>query len=198
MKNKKPAPALDFFQVFAANPLSVGAIAPSSRKLAHAMIQDLRLDPGEGVLELGPGTGAITAQIQQILPEPEAYLGIERQPKFTLLLKRSFPDLAFITGSAEDSNTLSAQSNLPVIKVIVSSLPFANLSPSTQDQIISSIHTLMGPHVIFRTYQYLHAYHLPLAVRFRKQMNTLFGRFQRSKPLWSNLPPAYVLTWMPS
>lgn len=196
MKNKKPVPALDFLQVFAANPRSVGAIAPSSKKLAHAMVQDLELDAGEGVLELGPGTGAITAQIQRILPEPAAYLGIERHPKFTYFLKRNFPDLEFVTGSAEDSNRLSAQSNLKGVKVIVSSLPFANLSPNTQDQIISSIHALMEPHVIFRTYQYLHAYHLPLAVRFREQMNALFGRYQRSKPLWTNLPPAYVLTWM--
>ncbi len=195
MKSKL-RPTLDFLQVFAANPLSVGAIAPSSRKLADAMIRGLQLNPGDGVLELGPGTGAITAQIQSILPEPHAYLGIERQPEFTHLLQRNFPELRFVTGCATNSNMLSAQSDLPGVKVIVSSLPFANLHPNTQDEIISGIHALMAPNVIFRTYQYIHSYHLPLAIRFRKEMNALFGRHQRSKPLWSNLPPAYVLTWM--
>ena len=52
-----------FLQEWLANPLRTGAVAPSSPKLAAAMARWLPADPERYVLELGPGTGAVTAAL---------------------------------------------------------------------------------------------------------------------------------------
>ena len=50
----------EFFQAFMREPASVGALSPSSRALAMAMIQGCALKSADAIVELGPGTGAFT------------------------------------------------------------------------------------------------------------------------------------------
>ena len=50
-----------FLRALAARPRNVGAVAPSGPQLARAMAAQIRLDGP--VLELGPGTGAITGAL---------------------------------------------------------------------------------------------------------------------------------------
>jgi len=57
-------------------------VAPSSRTLARAMAKGLTIGDDESVVELGPGTGALTDQIRHILPHDGGYLGIEIEPRF--------------------------------------------------------------------------------------------------------------------
>ena len=78
--------AWHFIRHFVRNPASVGAIAPSSPRLARAMMRDLALAEGDNVLELGPGTGSFTREIKRCLPESASYLGIECESKFVELL----------------------------------------------------------------------------------------------------------------
>ena len=48
-----------FWRQYISSPLAIGAIAPSSERLARQMIR--HLSPGAGlVMELGPGTGVFT------------------------------------------------------------------------------------------------------------------------------------------
>jgi hypothetical protein len=47
----------------------------------------------------------------------------------------------------------------------------------------------------FRTFQYVHAYCLPAARRFRRLMAERFSRCARSRPVLWNVPPAFVLTY---
>ena len=49
-----------FVRRFLSNPGSVGAILPSSRYLAKAMVGELQLERGDLVVEYGPGTGPMT------------------------------------------------------------------------------------------------------------------------------------------
>ena len=49
-----------FLREWLAHPQRTGAVAPSSPKLAAAMARWLPDDPESFVLELGPGTGAVT------------------------------------------------------------------------------------------------------------------------------------------
>ena len=80
-------------------------------------------------------------------------------------------------------------------RAIICGLPFASLPLATQDAIIDSLEDLVPPGGLFRTFQYVHAYFLPAAVRFRRRMNRTFGPHHRSPAVLANLPPAYVLTW---
>ena len=195
--NNRPYPSISliFLKAFLRDPVGIGALAPSSRILAREMVRGLKLKDGETILELGPGTGSFTTQIHRIIPGPEAYLGIEREPVFVKLLNRRFPDLHFATAPAEKIGAIYEQSGLTQVKVIISSLPFTGVKSSMHDIIIESIDPLMAPGCIFRTFQYVHTYRLPSAVRFRNKMRGISGRYHRSQVILRNFPPAFVLTW---
>ncbi len=72
-----------FLTHFRKSPRTVGAIAPSSQRLARAMLDGLSLEPGVRLVELGPGTGAVTGEIARRLPENAACLAIDVDPVFS-------------------------------------------------------------------------------------------------------------------
>ncbi len=186
---------LQFLKAFLRNPTQVGAIAPSSRELAEVMMDGLKPGPGDTIVEYGPGTGPLTQVIQEKLDNPGQYLGIERDRAFVNLLRLRFPELRFVEGSAEHAPRHMNEIGLPKPVAIVSGLPFASLPPLVQDGVIAGIDQLMTAGSQFRTFQYLHAYYLPPAVRFRRIMRRLLGPCRRSRLVTRNLPPAYVLSW---
>jgi phosphatidylethanolamine/phosphatidyl-N-methylethanolamine N-methyltransferase len=184
-----------FIRHFVRNPASVGAIAPSSPRLARAMLRDLALAEGDNILELGPGTGSFTREIKRCLPESASYLGIECESKFVELLDRKFPDMNFIMGRAENAFELCQDAGCSTPRAIISGLPFASLCDLTRSAIVESIKRLMGPGAVFRTFQYAHAYNLPGSAQFRESMQAAFGEHNRRELVVMNLPPAFVLTW---
>jgi len=147
------------------------------------------------VIEFGPGTGAVTAQIAHRLPNPECYLGIERDAHFVEHLRDRYPDLPFVHGSAEEAVKHHAEKGLGAVRAIICGLPFASLPGAVQDAVIDQVDELLTPGAEFRTFQYVHAYTLPSSIRFRKRMAVRFGQMSRSPVVLRNLPPAYVLTW---
>lgn len=186
---------LHFLKAFIRNPAAIGAIVPSAPELARAMVADISLGPGDAVLELGPGTGAFTAYIREMMPCADDYLGIELETRFIKLLESRFPDMHFIGASAEKATILHQESGLGPVKVIISSLPFASLVASVRNGIIENLEQLMMPGCVFRTFQYVHSYPMPSAIRFRRSMDARFGNCHRSAAVLPNVPPAYVLTW---
>jgi phospholipid N-methyltransferase len=65
-----------------------------------------------------------------------------------------------------------------------------------QDSIIEGIvWALKGSSGDFRTFQYVHAYGLRAARRFRAIMAERFDGFERIGPIVRNVPPAFVLRY---
>lgn len=187
---------LGFFGNFLRNPTSIGAVLPSSRYLARALVGRLELRPGELVVEYGPGTGPVTSVIRAALPPGARYLGIELDPSFHDLLTERYPDLDFHLGSAADIEAVLAERQLPRPLRIISGLPFASLPAAVQDGVADGIvHCLHGTSGDFRTFQYVHAYGLRAARRFRDLMNERFTSFERIGPVVRNVPPAFVLRY---
>jgi phosphatidylethanolamine/phosphatidyl-N-methylethanolamine N-methyltransferase len=188
-----PAGRLTFLKAFLRHPAQVGAIAPSSRKLARSMIDGIEVAEDELLVEFGPGTGAFTAAIADLLPRPERYLGIERSPDFVEFLRRRFPQLHFHLGSAESLPELIEGPKR--VRAVISGLPFASLPGHVQDGVLSGLERALPPGALFRTFQYAHAYKLPQAKRFRRLMDERFGPHEGRKLVFRNLPPAWVLSW---
>lgn len=198
MNNKRNAvrEGLGFLGAFLRNPTSVGAVVPSSRYLARALVGRIDHLAGQLLVEFGPGTGPMTSVIQQLLPADARYLGVEINPAFHAILQQRFPKLDFHLGSAADIAAILQQRHLPRPARIVSGLPFASLPAKVQDAVISGIvHCLRGTDADFRTFQYAHAYGLRAARRFRDAMVERFQHFERMGPILRNIPPAYVLRY---
>ena len=175
-----------FLQEWLANPQRTGAVAPSSPKLAAAMARWLPSDPESFVLELGPGTGAVTqALIKRGLRE-ERLVAIERNPKMARLLRQRFPRAHIITGDAWQMDVLLREHSEPIESVgaVISSLPLLNFTPAEAGTLVEKIRAILEHGGKWVQYSYhLGNRHHKSATHFRRLA---------SKIIWLNLPPARV------
>jgi phospholipid N-methyltransferase len=180
---------------FVRDPRSVGAIAPSSPSLALAMVEPLDLRGAARIVELGPGTGAFTCAIVSRLGPSARYLAIDRDPAFVERIKRQWPDVDCVCASAAELPALAATRGMLPIDHVVSGLPFASLPAAVTTQILDGLEQALRPGGTFTTFQYIHAYRLPAAVAFRRDITRRMGATPVRATVMRNLPPAYVLTW---
>src|SRR5690348_8102561 len=109
---------------------NVGAIAPSSRYLAHAMLGPLPLRTARIVVEVGPGTGAMTQALLELIPRDATLLALEINPRFSKYLKARIPDrrLVVINGSAEMLEKEVHRRGYERVDAVVSSLALGLMS----------------------------------------------------------------------
>lgn len=177
------------------NPKSVCALTPSSRMLARAMARGLEIESDESVMELGPGTGALTDQVRHIIRDGGEYLGIELEHRFVHLLRERFPNLRFEQSNVTRAFQVHRDAGTPPVKAVISGLSISTMPGPVIDEVIVNLDRLMRPGSVFRMFQYVHAYYLPSAIRFRRRMSPLFSDYRCDALVMRNLPPALVLTW---
>ncbi|HEX7619027.1 MAG TPA: rRNA adenine N-6-methyltransferase family protein, partial [Verrucomicrobiae bacterium] len=103
-----------FLQEWLGNPRRTGSIVPSSRRLAAAMARWLPANPESYVLELGPGTGAVTAALLKRGLREDRLVAIENNPKLASLLRERFPRANIITGDAWQLDELLRNRREPI------------------------------------------------------------------------------------
>ena len=175
-----------FLREWFADPQGTGSVTPSSPKLAAAMARWLPSNPESYVLELGPGTGAVTeALIARGLRE-DRLVAIERNPKMAHLLRGRFPSAHIITGDAWQLDDLLREHPEPIKSVgaVISSLPLLNLSPDEAEGLAQKIRTVLEPQGNWVQYSY--------RIHNRRTRGTSRFHLLASKIVWFNLPPARV------
>jgi phospholipid N-methyltransferase len=182
------------FSRFLRNPRTVGALAPSSRALARAMVADLP-PHSPVVVELGPGTGAFTGAIVDRLAPDARFLAVDIEPAFVKSICERWPSVECVLASAEHLEELLAGRGLDAIDHVISGLPFASLPLAMTRRILDSLARTLRPAGTFTTFQYAHAFGLKSARLFRSQMDERMGGPPHRHLVWKNFPPAYVLTW---
>ncbi len=172
---------LAFLRRLAANPSHVGAVAPSGQALARAMAE--RCDPARAgrVLELGPGTGVVTAALLARGFAPERIVAIEYDPHFANLLRARFGGVSVIEGDAFAlSQTLGNTENFTAI---VSSLPLLNFEPERREALIGDALGRLASGAPFVQFSY--GLHPPVAPPEGSSV-------ELAARIWFNLPPARV------
>jgi phosphatidylethanolamine/phosphatidyl-N-methylethanolamine N-methyltransferase len=106
-------------------PLQVGAICPSSRRLANRMAASVDLDADGFVVELGAGTGVITESLLRRGILPDRLIVIEKSASLAHHLSRRFPGVRVLHSDAADIPSII--SNNEKVKAVVSSLPLRSL-----------------------------------------------------------------------
>jgi phosphatidylethanolamine/phosphatidyl-N-methylethanolamine N-methyltransferase len=175
-----------FLQEWFANPQRTGAVVPSSRQLATAMARWLPSDPDSFVLELGPGTGAVTQALLEHGLRQNRLVAIERNPKLAHLLGKRFPRAHIITGDAWQLDHLLSSRDEPIASVgaVISSLPLLNFSPDEADALAQKIRAVLEPDGTWVQYSY--------RIHKRRTRGTARFHLLASKIVWLNLPPARV------
>jgi phospholipid N-methyltransferase len=174
-------------------PGRIGAIAPSSSRLAHAISTVIPEHGDPVVVELGAGTGPFTAEIQRRLAGRGRHLAVEINPKLAQLLRGRFTKTEVIEDDARLLPSLLHERGLRYADVVISSLPWTMFEPATQELLLKAVLDVLAPHSAFSTFAYRHAAPMPGARRFRELSARHFEEVIPSRTVWRNLPPAFVL-----
>jgi len=132
----KGAESALFFRHWLRHPLEIGAFLPSSAAVGRAMAKAVTLDPPGMILELGGGTGAVTASLLEAGCPPERLIVVEREAAMAAMLRRRFDRLPIIEADACTIGTILTERGVTKLAAIVSSLPIKWFPIASQRAVI--------------------------------------------------------------
>ncbi|MHA3902721.1 class I SAM-dependent methyltransferase [Castellaniella sp. WN] len=183
----RAAPAGLFLRELLEAPAGVGAVWPSSARLARGMAA--WIDPrGEGlVVELGAGTGVVTRALLDRGVPADRLRVVERSPAFVRHLRQRFPELAILQGDAARlSDVLCESAAGRPVGAVVSSLPLRSLAPDVVSAVLGQCRSLLPPGCPLVQFTY--------APRGLPDAGLSDGFVVRGDQIvWTNLPPARVI-----
>ena len=189
---RRPPAAVQFLGRFLKDPRAVGAVAPSGRRLAAAMLDSVDWANAECVLEFGPGTGPFTRGVPARLRDGGRFLAVERDPAFVARLRAELPHVdvahADVVGVAAELD----RRGLGPADAILCGLPWAAFPPELQRTLMTATVAHLRPGGTFATFAYVQGAVLPAGRRFRALLGERFARVEKSPVVWRNAPPAFV------
>ncbi|MFM9957433.1 MAG: class I SAM-dependent methyltransferase [Phycisphaerales bacterium] len=191
-----PAHHASFLRQFLKSPGTVGAVAPSSPRLAARMMAAVDFSKAGVVLEYGPGTGAFTGAILERLRPGAKFVAVELSPSYSEILAKRFPAARIVNDSVANIEAICRAEGIPErggVDVVLSGLPWASFSDELQDEILMPMLRVLKPGGVFVTFGYHIGTFLPAGKRFYAKARRLFARVDRSELVWLNVPPAFVM-----
>ena len=177
----------EFFSEFLKPGTTVGSVTPSSKFLVKKMVDPIDFSNVRCIVEFGPGTGTITHEILNRMPDNAVLLVFEINKEFCEQLKKEIADprMKIITDTAENLEDYLFKNNINKVDYVVSSLPFFMIPNSVVKNILNVVKKVLKPAGAFIQYQYsLNMY--------RKLKNTFKNVDLNFTPM--NFPPAFVFT----
>ncbi|NNM59032.1 MAG: methyltransferase domain-containing protein [Legionellales bacterium] len=165
------------------HPQKVGAICPSSPRLARVMARQIDKTRDGWIIEIGAGTGAVTEALLDEGVSPSQLIVVEQSESLVDYLRDRFSTLQVIQGDAANLRQL-----IPVdsqkINAIVSSLPMLSLPPEQVSSILKEFYALLPADgkLIQYTYDVLSPKAKPLEGFI----------LVKTYSIWLNVPPAKV------
>jgi phosphatidylethanolamine/phosphatidyl-N-methylethanolamine N-methyltransferase len=195
MKDQHPATSQHFRHFLweaMANYRDTGALAPSSRFLAQLIAKESLLEGAHTVLEVGPGTGVFTEELLRQMTPGGKLVVIEKNGRFAQVLRQRFPSLTVIEDCATLLPTHMRALQLEPADRIISGLPWAAMPPRLQVRLLRAIRDCLKPGGIFTTFAYFGPHWLPAGQLFRRRLQRVFSKVERTAVEVRNLPPAFV------
>ena len=195
-----------FYRQFREQYHTTGSILPSSRALGRAMTRPMRqCQPPRRILEVGPGTGAVTAEIVRHLRPGDQFDIVEINADFVAFLGQRFaeePD--FRKRRALTRILHSALQDVPgeqVYDFMISGLPLNNFSLALVEDIYRSYERLLKPTGTLTSFEYVWIRQMKMPFvspderdRLTKLTHYLEGKIRRhqigEEIVFLNVPPA--------
>jgi len=173
-----------FLRSWIEKPLHMGAVMPSGRVLARTMAQYVDVKSEGPVVELGPGTGAITNALIEHGIDQKRLVLVEYNPGFCALLRDRYPQARVVQGDAYTlRDSLWDVLSVPA-SAIVSGLPLVTKPMLTRLKLIRDAFLALAPGAPFVQFTYSVAPPIPKSL---PGVST-----EASERIWMNLPPARV------
>lgn len=200
-----------FFREFRQTYRTTGAIAPSGQALARALARfvppPLSATAPRRVLEVGPGTGAVTRAMIAALGPVDTLDLVELNERFCdRLRERLAQDEQFRQVAARTRLFQQSVEDLPLevkYDVIVSGLPLNNFSIDLVERLLHALTSRLAPGGSLSFFEYVWIRNMKAAVsgsEERKRLRAIGGKigellrrheFHRDL-IMTNLPPAWV------
>ena len=173
-----------FLRSWIEKPLHMGAVMPSSKLLARTMAQYVDVESTGPVVELGPGTGAITNALIEHGVDQKRLVLVEYNPGFCALLRDRYPHAKVVQGDAYKlRDSLWKVLDVPA-SAVVSGLPLVTKPMLTRLKLIRDAFAALAPGAPFVQFTYSVAPPIPKSL---PGVST-----EASERIWMNLPPARV------
>jgi phosphatidylethanolamine/phosphatidyl-N-methylethanolamine N-methyltransferase len=173
-----------FLRSWIEKPLHMGAVMPSGRVLARTMARYVDVDSSGPVVELGPGTGAITNALIEHGIDQKRLVLVEYNPGFCALLRDRYPQAKVVQGDAYTlRDSLWDVLSVPA-SAVVSGLPLVTKPMLTRLKLIRDAFLALAPGAPFVQFTYSVAPPIPKSL---PGVST-----EASERIWMNLPPARV------
>jgi phosphatidylethanolamine/phosphatidyl-N-methylethanolamine N-methyltransferase len=173
---------LQFLREFLTRPLMVASPVPSGRALASRIAEQIPPEPDGIVLELGPGTGAVTRAIRARGVPDSDLIVIESDPRFVVLLRRQLPGVCIVEGDAFAFATLLGN-RAQGLRSIVSGLPVLGRPIALRRRFVCVAIAALKPGRPFIQFSYGARPPLP---------STEGIDVQHAATVWRNIPPMHV------
>jgi phosphatidylethanolamine/phosphatidyl-N-methylethanolamine N-methyltransferase len=219
-----------FLQQFFRQYHTTGSVLPSSRALARALCRFVGADPSGTahangapsvtvdavhsdvagpceILEVGPGTGAVTTQLVTRLRAEDRLTLVELNDDFVRHLQRRFETELAFKAVADRTQIMHCRledlSGQQRYRVIISGLPLNNFAVDKVEQILGIFQRLLGAGGTLSFFEYIAIRRAKAMVSGRQGRDrlrgigqvlqrTLQGREIKRDWVWPNLPPAWV------
>ena len=181
-----------FFKNFVKTPTSIGAVCPTSPFLSKEMTQKIGLEEAKSVVELGPGTGAITPHIINALTSNTNFFAVELNTNFYNFFRKKYPYLKIYNEDASNLKSRLQREKLESIDAAISALPWTTLPSSVQDSLLDAIVEALNPGCYFTTIAYVTGIFTPSGIKFKRKLKKHFSHVGLSRLEWKNIPPAFV------
>ena len=173
-----------FLRSWIEKPLHMGAVMPSSKLLARTMAQYVDVDSKGPVIELGPGTGAITNALIEHGVDQKRLVLVEYNPGFCALLRDRYPQARVVQGDAYALRDSLGEVLEAPASAVVSGLPLVTKPMLTRLKLMRDAFMALAPGAPFVQFTYSVAPPIPKSL---PGVST-----EASERIWMNLPPARV------
>lgn len=198
-----------FFQEFRQNFYATGALLPSSRTLARALARFVSQTDrtGRRILEVGPGTGAVTRAIVVGMQPDDRLVLVEVNQRFVERLQELFQTDFQLSQVADRVEVLHGHLEDLVgserYDLVISGIPFNNFGAVEVERLLKVELDCLTPGGILSFFEYIAVRRVRSLVggsqeRVRMHqitavLDAVFERHEvRRERIWSNLPPAWV------
>lgn len=179
---RRPPDWLLFFSKFLRHGRAIASFVPSSTYLARAVVKSVDFAAARCVVELGAGTGPITAELVRRLHPECRLLVVERDPDFCARLRERFPGVDIAEADAVELERLLEGRGLGVVDHFFCGLPLPSFAAGERDRLLDVVGRRLAPAGTFRQLT-----HMPYVYQ---RLYRSYFREVRFRLVFRNLPPA--------
>lgn len=177
---------IKFLTEFVKHPQNIGAITPSSKRLAVKIVDTINFEEAKYIVELGPGTGSFTKEVMKRKKKQTVLILIESNEVFVKELQKQFngdKSVVIIHGLAENIKKYMGKLHIEKVDYVLSGLPFTSLSKKVSSCILKNVKDSIQENGQFILFQY--------SLVKKSYIQTFFPDILIKK-VWLNIPPVYV------